>query len=107
MPIKDKGLQMKAIRARFGSFELRVLCIGLTYASDVFTRLISSLLQEMKGNISVLFLDSVCIYSKSIENHRIHLRKLFQALREHKKYTERVECHIGDSEVNLIGIPKK
>jgi len=84
MRVREEDIPKTAIRTRFGSFEWRVLCFGLTNAPASFTRLISTLLQELNGECIVLFLDDVLVYSKNIDDHREHLRRLFEVLRRNK-----------------------
>ena len=92
-----------AIRTRFGSFEWTVLCFGLTNAHASFTRLLSTLLQKINGDCLVLFLDDILVYSKSIEEHKQHLRKLFHILRSNRLYAKLSKCSIGVSEVEFLG----
>ncbi|CDF35428.1 unnamed protein product [Chondrus crispus] len=61
MRIREEDCEKPDIRTRFGSFEWRVLCFGLTNAPAPF---------------NLLFLDDVLLYSKSIQEHRQKLRIL-------------------------------
>lgn len=103
MRIREEDCHKTAIRTRFGSFEWRVLCFGLTNAPAAFTGLLSSLLHDMNGDFLVLFLDDVLVYSKSIEEHKAHLRRLFETLRKHKLYAKRSKCNIEVQEVDFLG----
>lgn len=49
MRLKEEDCHKTAIRTRFGSFEWRVLCFGLTNAPAAFSRLLASLFQELLG----------------------------------------------------------
>eukprot|EP00171_Calliarthron_tuberculosum_P022005 IDg22005t1 len=64
MRIREEDCPKTAIRTRFGSFEWRVLCFGLTNAPASFSRLIASKFHELNGDCIVLFLDDLLIYSK-------------------------------------------
>lgn len=101
--VREMDIPKTAIRTRYGSFEWTVLCFGLTNAPATFTRLLTSLLHELNGECLVLFLDDVLIYSRSIEEHRLHLRKLFMILRKNKLYAKRTKCCIGVPEVDFLG----
>lgn len=103
MRIREEDVPKTAIRTRFGSFEWRVLCFGLTNAPAAFSRLISTLLKELNGECIVLFLDDVLVYSSSIEEHEQHLRRLFEILKEHGLYARRSKCKIGVPEVDFLG----
>lgn len=103
MRIREEDCPKTAIRTRFGSFEWRVLCFGLTNAPPSFTRLLSTLLRELNGDCLVLFLDDVLVYSRSVEEHRKHLQRLFEILRREKLYAKRKKCNIGVAEVDFLG----
>ena len=80
-----------------------MLCFVLTNAPASFSRLLSSLLQELNGDCIVLFLDDILVYSASLEDHKHHLRRLFEILRAHKLYAKRSKCSIGVREVEFLG----
>lgn len=103
MRIREEDCEKTAIRTRFGSFEWRVLCFGLTNAPAAFTRLLSTLLRDLNGDCLVLFLDDVLLYSKSIQEHRRKLRILLKILRDNNLYVKRSKCAIGAEEVDLLG----
>ena len=64
MRIREEDISKTAIRTRYGSFERRVLCFGLTNAPASFSRLLSTLLRDLNGECLVLFLDDVLFYSR-------------------------------------------
>ena len=68
-----------------------------------FSRLVSILLQELNGECVVLFLDDLLVYSRSKEEHLMHLRQLFEILRENKLYAKRSKCSIGVEQVEFLG----
>ena len=103
MRIREEDCFKTAIRTRFGSFEWRLLCFGLTNAPAAFSRLMASLIRELNGECVVLCLDDVLVYSKSIREHKTHLRRLFDILRKHKLYAKRRKCSIGVSSVDFLG----
>lgn len=51
----------------------------------------------------VFFLDDLLVYSKNIEDHKKHLRHLFEILRENKPCAKCAKCTIASSEVNFLG----
>lgn len=82
MRIVDRDIHKTTIRTRFGFIEWKVLCFGLTNAPVSFSRLVSSILRELNGECLVQYLDDILLYSKSIEEHRLQLAKLFDTLRK-------------------------
>ena len=45
--------------------------------------LMNDVLAEYLDDFVVVFLDDILIYSKNIEDHIVHLRKVLQKLRDH------------------------
>lgn len=63
----------------------------------------SSLLREVNGECLVLFLDEILVHSRTLEEHKVHLRRLFEILRPNKLVAKRSKCNTGDVEVELLG----
>ena len=103
MHIREVDIPKTAIRTRYGSYEWKVLCFGLTNAPASFTRLLSTLLRDMNGTCLVLFIDDILVYSSLIEEHKTHLRQLFSLSRKHRLYAKRSKCKIGCKSVELVG----
>ena len=103
MRLKEEDCHKTAIRTWFGSFEWKVLFFGLTNAPASFTRLISTLLRELNSECLVLFLDDVLVCFSSIEEHKRHLRSLFEILRKSKLYAKKSKCIVGFLEVDFVG----
>lgn len=82
MRLKDGDCHKMAIRTRFGSFEWRILCFRLTDALAALSRLLGRLFRNLLGGCIVLYPDHILVYSKSIEEHIEHLRRLFDLLRK-------------------------
>lgn len=102
MSIKDEDSHKTAICTRFGSFEWRVLCFGLCNAPAALSRLIASALRHLNGRCLVLYIDHILFYSKSIEEHKKHLRQVLSPLREHKLYAKLSKCALGVREVDFL-----
>ena len=69
----------------FGLFEYLVMPFGLTNALATFNMMMDNLFILHKTYTRELF-EVVIVYSKSIEEHKIHLQKVFQVLKDNKLY---------------------
>lgn len=72
-------------------------------AQESFTRLLTSILQELNGEGLVLFLDDALVYSAKMEEHYQHLRSLFVILRKERLYSKRYKRELGITEVEFLG----
>jgi hypothetical protein len=50
-----------------------------------------------------VYLDDICIFSSSLEEHILHLRAVLQRLREHTLYVKPTKCAWGQSEIEFLG----
>ena len=103
MRIRDQDIHKTAIRTRFGSYEWTVMCFGLKNAPAAFSRLISHALSELNGECVVLFIDDILVYSKSVEEHKLHLRRVLEVLRANKLYANPQKCTFGVDELDYLG----
>ena len=51
----------------------------------------------------LVFLDDIFIYSKNEDEHREHLRKTFEILREHKLYAKMSKCSFAKDKIVYLG----
>ena len=68
---------------RYGSYEFLVMPLGLTNAPTTFCNLMNDVLFDYLDAFVVVYLDDIVVYSQTINEHEMHLRKVFQRLREH------------------------
>src|SRR5258706_2653106 len=76
-----KGDEWKtAFRTRYGLFESLVMNFGLTNAPADFQKYINDTLRPFLDVFCTAYLDDVLIFSETLEEHKIHVRKVMEAL---------------------------
>jgi hypothetical protein len=65
---------------------------GLTNATSTFMRLMNEVLKESLGNFLIFYLDDILIFSKTLEEHLMHIRRVFEKLREEKLLINLKKC---------------
>ena len=65
--------------------------------------LMNDLLQDYLDEFVLVFLDDILVYSRSMEDHAGHLRKLFQCLREQRLYAKASKYDIARTTVDFLG----
>ena len=101
--ISDEDAHKTAFTTPFGQYEFKVLGQGLTNAPSTFQSLMHRLFQPYIGKFVVIYLDDILIYSKTPEEHLIHLEKVLQILKEEKLYANLAKCDFNKSEVAFLG----
>ena len=54
-------------------------------------------------NFVLVFFDDILVYSKSLEEHEGHVRKVLQLLRENKLYAKKSKCTFCTSQIEYLG----
>jgi hypothetical protein len=92
-----------AFRTPFGSFQFKCLAFGMSNAPSSFQNVMNDIFREYIGDFLVVYLDDLCLYSKSPEEHLIHLEKVLSKLREHNLYANLKKCDFGKSHLDFLG----
>lgn len=92
-----------AFRTRYGSFEWLVLPMGLTNAPATFMHLMNQIFRAFLDEFVIVFLDDVLIYSRTLADHRRHVRQVLDVLRQHQLYGKESKCEFFRDHVEFLG----
>ncbi|GKA51243.1 putative reverse transcriptase domain-containing protein [Tanacetum coccineum] len=83
---KDGALRMciDYRETRYGHFEFTVMSFGLTNALTIFMDLMNRVCKQYLDNFIIVFIDDILIYSKSKEEHEVHLKLILELLKNEK-----------------------
>ncbi|KAL3992222.1 crystallin, alpha A [Sarotherodon galilaeus] len=77
-----------AFNTHLGHFEYLVMPFGLTNAPAVFQNLVNDVLRDFLDRFVFVYLDDILIFSKNLEEHRVHVRAVLQRLLENKLFVK-------------------
>ncbi|GKA68824.1 putative reverse transcriptase domain-containing protein, partial [Tanacetum coccineum] len=86
--VHEDAIPKIAFRMRYGHFESTVMPFGLTKASAVFMDLMNRVCKPYLGRFVIVFIDDILAYSKSKEEHEVHLKLVLESLRKEKLYAK-------------------
>ncbi|XP_075111336.1 uncharacterized protein LOC142181743 [Nicotiana tabacum] len=88
---------------RYGSYEFLVMPFGLTNAPATFCNLMNDVLYEYLDDFFVVYLDTIVIYSQTLDEHMTHLIKVLSRLREYQLYVKMEKCKFARQEIKFLG----
>jgi hypothetical protein len=92
-----------AFRTRFGLYEYQVMPFGLTNAPASFQALINDTLKEFLDDFALAYLDDVMIFSKTLEEHIKHVRRVLEKLREKDLPVKLSKCEFHKHRIAFLG----
>ena len=99
----EDNIDKTAFWAPEGFFEWLVMPFGLTNAPAYFVDLMSRVFREFLNKFVVVFVDDILIFSKSEEEHALHLKEVLETLRAHQLKAKFSKCHFWRKEVRFLG----
>nr|GEU95233.1 putative reverse transcriptase domain-containing protein [Tanacetum cinerariifolium] len=80
--VHEDNIPKTAFRTRYGQFEFTVMAFGLTNAPAVFMDLMNRVCKPYLDKFVIVFIDDILIYSKTKEDHEIHLKLVLELLKK-------------------------
>jgi hypothetical protein len=76
---------------------------GLWNAPNTFQRMMNDTLRDFLHKFVIVYLDDVCIYSRTLEEHKVHLRLVLQRFKDEGLKLRLKKCFIGLQEMEYLG----
>ncbi|GBG84166.1 hypothetical protein CBR_g38140 [Chara braunii] len=90
-------------RTRYGHYEFIVMPFGLTNVPATFQRCMNDLFRPWLDRFVVVYLDDILVFSKTLEEHRGHLRQVLEKLREANFKINAKKCEWAKTQVLYLG----
>ena len=95
---------LTAFRTRFGLFETLVTPFGLSNAPATFQARINEVLREYLDVFCTAYIDDVLVYSDTLEEHKIHVRRVLKALGDAGLQLDIDKCEFDQKSVKYLGM---
>ncbi|GFT38923.1 retrovirus-related Pol polyprotein from transposon 17.6 [Trichonephila clavipes] len=101
IPIAECDIPKTAVTTPWGLYEYTHLCFGFVNAPQTFMRFMHDVLRGLP--FCFVYLDDNLCYSENAEEHRSHLRTIFQRLSSYGLKLNISKCVFGVTELIFLG----
>ena len=101
IPVEPTSIPKTAITTSFGLFEFVRMPFGLRNAAQTFQRFIDEVLRDL--HFSYAYIDDVLIASSNPQEHKQHLKQVFDRFKQFGVIVNPTKCQFGVSELTFLG----
>jgi hypothetical protein len=102
IPIQESDIPKTAIITQDGLYKFTVLAQGLMNAPPTFQRVMNELLANGRWDYVVVYLDDIVIFSKTIEEHMVHVDDVISTLCKANFQVSPAKCSITVEKIEFL-----
>ena len=102
IPIKELDKPKTAFVTLFGLYQFNVLPMGLINSPPTFQKVMTNTLKSCH-QFCLVYLDDIIVFSKSYEEHILHLERVFSALQARNFILNPPKCELMVPKINYLG----
>ena len=103
LSIKPEDREKLAFRSHRGLYQFKRMPFGYQNGPAVFQRVMQGILAPYLWIFALVYIDGIVIFSKSFEDHLIHLELVLKAIQDARITLSPGKCHFGYQSLMLLG----
>ncbi|CAC5381561.1 Retrovirus-related Pol polyprotein from transposon 297,Retrovirus-related Pol polyprotein from transposon 17.6 [Mytilus coruscus] len=114
LEIDPSSRPLTACRCHLGLFQFKRLPMGLKNIPFTIQRIMEAVLRGLNWKSSLVYLDDVIVFSRTFQDHLLHLQQVFERLRSAELKLHTTKCNFAKREIRYLvnsegisPIPKK
>jgi len=90
--MQEADIYKTAFQTHEGHYEFLVMSFWLCNAPTTFQATINEIFQPYLRRFVIVFFDDILIYSKTLDEHLLHLRTIFDCLLTNQFFLKKTKC---------------
>ena len=99
----ESDITKTAFWAWYEHYEFLVMSFRLTNTPTTFMDLMNKVFKEYLDKFVIVFIDNILVYSRTIEEHELHLKIMLEKLREEKLHAKFSKCEFWVGKITFLG----
>jgi hypothetical protein len=92
-----------AFQTHSGLYDFKVMAFGLCWAPNTFQCVVNNTLDPLLRKCVLVFFDDILVYSRTLEEHVVHLEKVLQLLEQDKWQVKLSKCSFAQRQIYYLG----
>jgi len=76
----------------------------MTNSPATFQYFMNNIFHDMTDIFVIIYLDNILIFSKNLDEHKIHIRKVLEQLQEHNLHAKPEKCKFHTTSMEYLGV---
>jgi len=99
----EESVEITTFTTKFGNYQFKIVPFGLTGAPSTFKREMKKNLFHFIGKFVYVIIDDILIYSKSIEEHLVHIKQVLEVFKKNDPKINIKKCLFLQTEDDVLG----